>query len=68
MRDCPKDLSKTGQKVSLNAKEGMKRRGAGSLRNQKSLSQYPQIRLLKHKDISENFLLDPRSTYSLEWT
>ena len=27
MRDCPKDLSKTTQKVSLNVKEGMAKKG-----------------------------------------
>ena len=31
MRDCPKDVGKIAQKVSLNAKEGMMKKGGWAL-------------------------------------
>ena len=46
---------------------GWQRREAEPLRSWLPLSGHLQMRCLEHKDIIEDFLLEPRPTHSLEW-
>ena len=67
VQDCPKDVSRPTQKVYLNKKEGMVKKGAGALRSWLPLSGHLWMRCLEHKDITEDSLLESRPTHSLEW-
>ena len=70
MKDCLKDLSKTAQKVSLNAKEGTVKKGGWApltpvVTQPASLRQGSQ----GLKDISKSSLLEPLiCTYLVELT
>ena len=68
VKDCLKDISKTTWKASLNAKEGMTKKGGQTpqkpvVAHLASLKETP--RAWRHLKSS---LLEPWSTYSMEWT
>ena len=74
VKDCPKDLSKTNRKVSLNVKEGMMKKGGWT--PQKPVvthgihAKSPGVtwtRLPEPEDIPKSSFLEPQSTYLVEW-
>ena len=67
-KDCPRDLSTTARKVSLNMKEGMMYKGGWT--PQKPLVAQPtsQMRLPEPESIPKISLLESWSTYLVEYT
>ena len=65
---CLKDLSKTAQKVSLNAKEGMMKKGGWPPQKPVGTQLASQDEAPRDWNVSKSSLLEPQSTYSVEWT
>ena len=59
MKDCPRDLSKTTQKVCLNVKEGTMKKGVWTPKKPVVTHAASLMRLPEPEDVSKSSILEP---------